>query len=339
MPVKRLRKECRKRILPVTGRKADLAQRLPEYAMETSQRCINATIVDTLQRCINAAISYYANTTEQASSKTPPPKSINSGGKTQLLPSMVGVSTMSVATISASNEITITQTDVPPTQPIPVTLPMHKPITSVETDPNISATGCSGVTLTTINLPTSSPRPIINLNEIRNPPQSAFNGGASTSTSQLEAASPAASTEPNSKSPHSHSHLSTPLTPSQPINQESTFSPNTEQAYNNFLKCLAAKNKKQQSQLATRLVEDCSAKVGPSIAQTLFAAAKKNIRKQQSSTTLDQNHSSADPINERAFHLRKNGDNREELVDSSWATVDVDDEESEMKTDNIFLMK
>ena len=52
MPVKRLRKECRKRMLPVTGRKADLAQRLPEYAVEASKRCINATIVDTSQRCI-----------------------------------------------------------------------------------------------------------------------------------------------------------------------------------------------------------------------------------------------------------------------------------------------
>ena len=132
MPVKRLRKECRKRILPVTGRKADLVQRLPEYVVEASQRCINATIVDTSQQCINAAISYDANATEQASSKTP-----------------------------------------------------------------------------------------------------------------------------------------------RPNNQESTYSPNTEQAYNNFLKYLAAKNKKQQSQLATRLVEDCSAQVGPSIAQTLFAAAKK----------------------------------------------------------------
>ena len=58
MPVKRLRKECRKRILPVTGRKADLAQRLPEYAVEASQRCINATIVDTSQRCI---ILHYRN--------------------------------------------------------------------------------------------------------------------------------------------------------------------------------------------------------------------------------------------------------------------------------------
>ena len=71
MPLKRLRKECRKRLLPVTGRKAVLAVQLPEYGVETLQRCVNATTVDTSHRCINAAVSYDANETEQASSKTP----------------------------------------------------------------------------------------------------------------------------------------------------------------------------------------------------------------------------------------------------------------------------